>query len=145
LGDEIEFTIEKMNYKLRKAFGGNPAGLALTLPLGPYHLVEVEGRNYVVARLHGSEHPTLIEPALVEGVEIYEKMGIVCEAISRVTGRKIPSYIPVSTNLVNDLGMDSLDIIEMTIMIEEKLPGSRVEDSRTARIKTIYDVVDAIT
>jgi len=43
-------------------------------------------------------------------------------------------------DLVNDLGIDSLDMVEIIMGIEEKF-GLKIEDSEVAGIKTVGDLI----
>ena len=56
------------------------------------------------------------------------------------TGFEIPEekLIPSAT-LVGDLGLDSLDAVDMLVYIEETL-GVKVEGERLASVKTLQDV-----
>ena len=47
------------------------------------------------------------------------------------------------TNIVEDLGADSLDIVEMLMAIEENF-GITVSDEEAVTLKTIADVADFI-
>ena len=67
------------------------------------------------------------------------------EIISQVnqlmmTGFEIPAekLIP-SASLIGDLGLDSLDAVDMLVYIEETL-GVKVEGERLAAVKTLADV-----
>ena len=56
------------------------------------------------------------------------------------TGFEIPEekLVPTAT-LVGDLGLDSLDAVDMLVYIEETL-GVKVEGERLASVKTLADV-----
>lgn len=47
------------------------------------------------------------------------------------------------SNLVNDLGADSIDLVEMLMMIEENL-GITITDEEAAELKTVRDVANFI-
>ncbi len=47
------------------------------------------------------------------------------------------------SNLVNDLGADSIDLVEMLMMIEENL-GITITDEEAVELKTVRDVVNFI-
>ncbi len=51
--------------------------------------------------------------------------------------------IDPETNIVEDLGADSLDIVEMLMAIEENF-GITVSDEEAMTLKTIRDVADFI-
>lgn len=46
-------------------------------------------------------------------------------------------------NLVNDLGADSIDLVEMLMMIEENL-GITISDEEAVELKTVRDVMNFI-
>jgi acyl carrier protein len=46
-------------------------------------------------------------------------------------------------NFVEDLGADSLDVVEMVMALEEKF-GIEIPDSDAENIKTVQDVIDYI-
>lgn len=56
------------------------------------------------------------------------------------TGFEIPAekLVPTAT-LIGDLGLDSLDAVDMLVYIEETL-GVKVEGERLAHVKTLQDV-----
>ena len=47
------------------------------------------------------------------------------------------------TDIVADLGADSLDVVEMMVALEEEF-GILIEDEKIAELKTIGDVVDCV-
>lgn len=47
------------------------------------------------------------------------------------------------TNIIEDLGADSLDVVEMLMAIEENF-GISVSDEEAVQLKTISDVADFI-
>lgn len=47
------------------------------------------------------------------------------------------------TDIVADLGADSLDVVEMMMALEEEF-GITIEDEKIAEMKTIGDVVDCV-
>ena len=55
-----------------------------------------------------------------------------------------PARIEESTNLVDDLGVDSLDVAEMLMTIEDKY-GVAVPDEDAIKLKTVKDITDYIT
>ena len=54
-----------------------------------------------------------------------------------------PSTIDADTNIVEDLGADSLEIVDMLMAIEENF-GITVSDEEALTIKTVKDVADFI-
>ena len=62
---------------------------------------------------------------------ISEQFGIDRDAISE------------DTDIVADLGADSLDIVEMLMALEEEY-GVTIEDSKMAELKTVGDVVACV-
>ena len=51
--------------------------------------------------------------------------------------------ISENTDIVNDLGADSLDVVELMMSIEDEF-GLMVEDEEVAEMKTVGDVVNYI-
>ena len=47
------------------------------------------------------------------------------------------------TDIVADLGADSLDVVEMMMALEEEF-GITIDDEKIAELKTIGDVVDCV-
>ncbi len=54
-----------------------------------------------------------------------------------------PATIDVDTNIVEDLGADSLEIVDMLMAIEENF-GITVSDEEALTLKTVKDVADFI-
>lgn len=52
--------------------------------------------------------------------------------------------ITSETNLEEDLGLDSLDIVELTVDIEQAIPGYGVDEDELCDIKTFGDLVSRI-
>ena len=48
------------------------------------------------------------------------------------------------SNLVTDLGLDSLDLVSMTIAIEQQFPGIGAIDYDPARMETVLDVASFV-
>ncbi|MGI6578227.1 MAG: acyl carrier protein [Eubacteriales bacterium] len=55
------------------------------------------------------------------------------------------STITMKTSFEEDLGADSLDIVELTMMIEEEFDLGEIEDGDLEVLKTVGDVVELIT
>ena len=56
------------------------------------------------------------------------------------SGFEIPTEkLIASANLVNDLGLDSLDAVDMLVFIEDKF-GVRVDGEKMRSLKTMQDV-----
>ena len=51
--------------------------------------------------------------------------------------------ITENTDVVNDLGADSLDVVEMMMSIEDEF-GMMIEDEEIAEMRTVGDVVNYI-
>ena len=51
-----------------------------------------------------------------------------------------PETITESTDIVSDLGADSLDVVEMLMSLEDEY-GITIEDEKVAEMKTVGDVV----
>ena len=54
-----------------------------------------------------------------------------------------PSTIDADTNIVEDLGADSLEVVDMLMAIEENF-GITVSDEEALTLKTVKDVDDFI-
>ena len=62
---------------------------------------------------------------------LVEKLGVSEEKIS------------LESEIIKDLGADSLDLVEMLLSLEENF-GVTVTDEQTESIKTVKDIVDII-
>lgn len=51
--------------------------------------------------------------------------------------------ITLDSEIIKDLGADSLDLVEMLLSLEENF-GVTVSDEQTENIKTVKDIVDII-
>lgn len=51
--------------------------------------------------------------------------------------------ITLESEIVKDLGADSLDLVEMLLSMEEEF-GITISDEQTENIKTVKDIVDII-
>jgi acyl carrier protein len=54
-----------------------------------------------------------------------------------------PAQVNASSNFVEDLAADSLDIVELVMKIEEEF-GISIPDEDAEKMKTVQDVVDYI-
>jgi len=54
-----------------------------------------------------------------------------------------PEEVKPEANFVNDLGADSLDVVEMIMALEERF-GIEIPDSEAEKIQTVQDVVNYI-
>ena len=54
-----------------------------------------------------------------------------------------PATVDADTNIVEDLGADSLEIVDMLMAIEENF-GITVSDEEALTLKTVKDVADFI-
>jgi long-chain acyl-CoA synthetase len=64
------------------------------------------------------------------------------EAVARVSGRPI-AELDEAQDLVLDLGLDSLELVELQALVEERC-GARLTAQAVATLRTIGDVVDLI-
>lgn len=55
------------------------------------------------------------------------------------------STITMKTSFEEDLGADSLDIVELTMTLEEEFDLREIEDGDLENLKTVGDVVELIT
>lgn len=53
------------------------------------------------------------------------------------------SKITLESEIIKDLGADSLDLVEMFLSMEENF-GVTISDEQTENIKTVKDIVDII-
>lgn len=55
-----------------------------------------------------------------------------------------PKTIRPETTFVEDLGADSLDLVELMMSIEEEFDVGEISEEDAAKIKTVGDVVELI-
>ena len=53
------------------------------------------------------------------------------------------NLISLESNIIDDLGADSLDIVEMLMTLEDNT-GKTIPDEKVANIKTVGDLVDVL-
>ena len=56
-----------------------------------------------------------------------------------------PETVTRETSFIDDLGADSLDIVELTMAIEEEFSLPEVSDEELKKIVTIGDLVDYVS
>ena len=66
----------------------------------------------------------------------------IIELIADKLGKK-KSSISLNTNLVEDLGADSLDVVELVMTFEDEF-GISLPDEDVSKMKTVKDVVEYI-
>ena len=54
-----------------------------------------------------------------------------------------PDAVTPQANLVDDLGLDSIDAIDMVVKLQE-LTGRRVNDAAIKKVRTVGDVIDLV-
>ena len=54
-----------------------------------------------------------------------------------------PDQVTMESEIIKDLGADSLDVVEMLLALEENF-NITVTDEQTDNIKTVKDIVDII-
>ncbi len=54
-----------------------------------------------------------------------------------------PEKVTLESEIIKDLGADSLDVVEMLLSLEENF-NITVTDEQTENIKTVKDIVDII-
>jgi acyl carrier protein len=73
-------------------------------------------------------------------------MGIVAQRVTSIVGEQLgvgpESCIP-EANLLDDLGADSLDVVELVMALEEAF-GIQVPDEDVENIRTIRDIVEYV-
>lgn len=52
-----------------------------------------------------------------------------------------PDEISLSSNIIDDLGADSLDLVEILMELENEL-GVSISDDDALKLKTVNDVID---
>ena len=72
--------------------------------------------------------------------EIYERIQDTLVQKFQIERKKITP----EANLMKDLGMDSLDAIEMAVHIQE-LTNQRVAEDQLRKLQTVRDVIDMIS
>ena len=55
-----------------------------------------------------------------------------------------PETVTMETSFVDDLGADSLDVVELTMAIEEEFSLSEVSDDELKKIATVGDLVEYV-
>ncbi|NLV86929.1 MAG: acyl carrier protein [Clostridiales bacterium] len=55
-----------------------------------------------------------------------------------------PDAVTMETSFVDDLGADSLDVVELTMAIEEEFSLSEVSDDELKKIITVGDLVEYV-
>jgi len=71
---------------------------------------------------------------------------MVIEEIKQILAKQLRidvNSINDDSNIIEDLGADSIDLVEMLMSIEEKL-GIVVSDEDAVKLKTVKDVADFI-
>ncbi|QTA37809.1 acyl carrier protein [Thermosipho ferrireducens] len=66
--------------------------------------------------------------------------------ISRVLAEKLDipiEEIDESSNIIDDLGADSLDVVDLIMILEDEF-GIRIEDDELEQIVSVSDVIDII-
>ena len=56
-----------------------------------------------------------------------------------------PETVTMETSFVDDLGADSLDVVEITMALEEEFSLSEVSDDDLKKIVTVGDLVDYVS
>lgn len=87
----------------------------------------------------GSEKPLTEEDlAWLDQAEVQRALKIIREA-----ARSQPQIIGPDSNLELDLGLDSMQRVELLVALEQEL-GGNVEESRLAEVYTVRDLVDLV-
>uniref|UniRef100_A0A7C5U4U5 Acyl carrier protein n=1 Tax=Fervidobacterium nodosum TaxID=2424 RepID=A0A7C5U4U5_9BACT len=66
----------------------------------------------------------------------------VCEIIAEQLGMDLSEVQP-EKSLTEDLGADSLDIVDLVMAFEDEF-GVKISDQDLSKIKTVKDVIEAI-
>ncbi|EGX28916.1 acyl carrier protein [Candidatus Arthromitus sp. SFB-mouse-NYU] len=73
-------------------------------------------------------------------------MNVVFEKVREIISEKLnvdPDEIKLESSIVDDLGADSIDLIELIMNLEEEY-GISISDEEAVKLKTVGDVVDFI-
>ncbi|MGI6038604.1 MAG: acyl carrier protein [Clostridiales bacterium] len=73
---------------------------------------------------------------------------MVFERVARLLSEQFgveESTITMKTSFEEDLGADSLDIVELSMTLEEEFDFGEIEDGDLESLKTVGDVVELIT
>ncbi len=68
------------------------------------------------------------------------------EKVREIISEKLnvdPDEIKLESSIVDDLGADSIDLIELIMNLEEEY-GISISDEEAVKLKTVVDVVDFI-
>lgn len=71
---------------------------------------------------------------------VFEKL---CQLLAETFGVG-PDTITPETSFQEDLGADSLDLVELMMTLEEEFDVGEIDEETAARIKTVGDVIDLI-
>ena len=69
-----------------------------------------------------------------------------CDEVKEVIVEQLnvsPDEVKLESDFVEDLGADSLDVVEMIMALEEKFE-IEIPDSEAEKIETVQDVIDYI-
>ena len=55
-----------------------------------------------------------------------------------------PEIVTLETTFVDDLGADSLDVVELTMALEEEFSLPEISDEELKKIATVGDLVDYV-
>lgn len=68
------------------------------------------------------------------------------EEIAKMLGEQLdvdPAIITADTDIIKDLGADSLDVVELLMALEEKT-GKTIPEDKVAEIKTVGDIAKVL-
>jgi long-chain acyl-CoA synthetase len=97
-----------------------------------------QGRKVEDSELPAESPLTADEMAWLDQPDVQRALKIVCAA-----ARTAPTTMRPTHNLELDLGLDSMQRVELLSQIEEQL-GGNVEESQLAQIYTVRDLVDTV-
>ncbi|MGE4548452.1 MAG: acyl carrier protein [Intestinibacillus sp.] len=66
-----------------------------------------------------------------------------CELLAEQFGVD-PKSITMETSFIEDLGADSLDLVELMMSLEEEFDVGSIDEEAAAGIKTVADVIQLI-
>ena len=130
-------TVEKKEGKLKKHDGVTITDLPGIYSLSPYTLEEVVARNYLI-----DENPDVILN-IVDGTNLERNLYLT----TQLTELGIPVVMAVNmiaeSKLKDDLGLDSLDAMELNMALEEKFDLT-ISDEELINFITVQDIVKYI-
>ena len=80
-----------------------------------------------------------VKPYIINSTKLYRVIKIISEQLELDPNKELTE----STSVVDDLGADSLEVIELIMKMEEEF-GVEMPEEETTKLKTVGDIVKAI-